>query len=174
MVHSHTNITRLGGLAVLITYARNTRVCVRARKVVVARRHGSGDGSRGGDGCRRGCRPRSSKGSRKYYYLSEIDQNSSSCGSLVFSFSYYRYDNSRNPLRSRRGCRRNSQSSAACITIHYNIILYIVYYINIIYICEYAYTRVYIRRITYTYIIYGLHPLYYVIYTHIIIYYYTV
>lgn len=173
MVHSHTNITRLGGLAVLITYARNTRVCVRARKVVVARRHGSGDGSRGGDGCRRrGCRPRSSKGSRKYYYLSEIDRKSSSCGSLVFSFSYYRYDNSRNPLRSRRGCRRNSQSSAACITIHYNIILYIVYIR--IYIYEYTYyTRLYIRRITYTYIIYGLHPLYYVIYTHII-YYYTI
>lgn len=36
VVHSHTNITQLGGLAVLITYARNTRVCVRERKVVVS------------------------------------------------------------------------------------------------------------------------------------------
>jgi len=99
VVHSYTNITRLGGLAVLITYARNTRFVRASAKG--GRGGGSGDGS-GGDGCRRRRRLRSSKGSRKYYYLSEIDRKSSSCGSLVFSFSYYRYDNSRNPLLATR------------------------------------------------------------------------
>jgi len=74
---------------------RTQYACVRAR-AKGGRGGGSGDGS-GRDGCR-SCRLRSSKGSRKYYYLSEIDRKSSSCGSLVFSFSYYRYDNSRNPL----------------------------------------------------------------------------
>lgn len=56
---------------------RCARVCVRARKVVAV----------------------AVGGSRGKYYLSEIDRKSSSCGPLVFSFSCYRYDNSRNPLR---------------------------------------------------------------------------
>lgn len=77
VVSWHTDITRLGargGRPVLKT-VRCTQyyACVRA----------SAKGGRGGDGCR--CRrPSSSKGSRKYYYLSEIDRKSSSCGSLVF------------------------------------------------------------------------------------------